>query len=164
MTRHTMKRPERDTVSAHDADRDAVTSHTLSTQSAPLSFNPVTGEIHEEPSIRDEITAVDDGASAEAHPLFNIETEEVARLNLLKRGAVHVAQSLALSDDLNQAETGAEMFTCADRLRATDRGYRAVRRCKSRVCSLRAHRLSEGHSQASGRSGSDEITRLAYER
>lgn len=139
MTCNSTNRPERDTVSADDADRGAAASRTLSTQSAHLSFDPVTGEVREEPSLRDELTAVDGGASAEAHPLFNIETEEVARLNLLKRGAVHVAQSLALSDDLHQAETGAEMFTCADRLRATNRGYRAVRRCKSRVCSHCAH-------------------------
>lgn len=109
------------------------------TQSAHLSFDPVTGEIIDEPTLRDELSAVDGGSSASAHPLFNIATEEMARLTNLKRGSIHVAQSLALSHELDQAETAAEVFSCADHLRQTSNGYRALRRCKSRVCAHCAH-------------------------
>jgi hypothetical protein len=93
----------------------------------------------ESPTLRDELTAVDGGASAEAHPLFNMRPEEEKLLVHLKRASIHVAQSLALSPELRQAETAAEIFTCGDHLRKTSKGYRPLRRCKSRVCSHCAH-------------------------
>jgi hypothetical protein len=136
MTTNTTDRAGRVRNSSSAAQEPASPSPT---QSDSFYFHPETGEIIEEPTLRDELSAVDGGSSAQAHPLFNIATEEVARLTNLKRGSIHVAQSLALSHELDQAETAAEIFSCADHLRQTPNGYRSLRRCKSRVCAHCAH-------------------------
>jgi len=98
-------------------------------------FDETTGELltEHEPSIREELASLDE-LSAKRAPLFNMMPDEVVTALHMKRSSVHVAQSLALSPELDQAMTGATIFTCADRLRLDDGKYRALRRCKRRVC------------------------------
>lgn len=131
--------PERS--SAHVDDKPG-SSQTQVTDLSCQSFDPDTGELltsETEMTIRDELTLIDGGASAEAHPLFNLEPDEIVALNHLKRGAAHVGKSLAISLDLQQAVKGAKIFACADHLRPSPEGYRALTRCKSRVCPHCSH-------------------------
>ena len=102
-----------------------------------LDHDPETGELlsqEPEPTLRDELSMMDDEESAIANPLFNLPDHESVRLNHLKNGAVHVGKSLAYSHDLTQALKGAQVFGCADHLRPSEDGYRALKRCKSKVC------------------------------
>lgn len=121
--------PAHPALSTHETD--------LSCHTKALDYDPETGELlnqEPEPTLRDELSMTDDGESATAHPLFNLPDHESVRLNHLKNGAVHVGKSLAYSPDLKQALKGAQVFGCADHLRPSEDGYRALKRCKSKVC------------------------------
>jgi hypothetical protein len=140
MTSINIPRGERATLSASSCPRKSSTHVEPDSVRELDRFDETTGELltEHEPSIREELTSLDE-LSAERAPLFNMMPDEVVTALHMKRSSVHVAQSLALSPELDQAMTGATIFTCADRLRLDDGKYRALRRCKRRVCSYCAH-------------------------